>query len=249
MSGHSKWHSIRHKKAKEDQKRGKIFSRLIRELQIAARLGGADPESNPRLRQAVMTAKAANMPNDNIERAIKKGAGGGEADAIEEISFEGYGPAGVALMVETMTDNRKRTVAEVRHVLDRHNGKMGEAGCVSWMFEKRGLIVVEKEAGDEDTVMEAALDAGADDVQDAGESWEVITDPQEFEAVKKTFDDKGIPVTMAQVSMIPQTTVKLSGKDAEQMIKLMEAFEDHDDVQNVYANFDISDEEMERLSA
>ncbi len=249
MSGHSKWHSIRHKKAKEDAKRGKIFTRLIRELQIAARLGGADPESNPRLRQAIITAKAANMPNDNIDRAIKKGAGESGSDSFEEISFEGYGPGGVALLVETMTDNRNRTVAEVRHLLDRHNGKMGETGCVSWMFEKRGIITVDKEDGDEDAVMEAALDAGAEDVKDEGGIWEVVTEQGDFETVKEAFDEKGIEVSMAEVTMIPQTTVELSGKEAEQMLKLMDSLEEHDDVQNVYANFDISEEEMEKLSA
>lgn len=248
MSGHSKWHSIRHKKAKEDAKRGKIFTKLIRELQTAARIGGPDQEANPRLRQAVIAAKAANMPNDNIDRAIKKGAGSDEADAYEEITFEGYGPAGVALLVATMTDNRKRTVAEIRHILDRHNGKMGETGCVSWMFEKHGLFVVDKEDSDEDSVMETAIDAGADDVRDNGVAWEVVTASADFEKVKDALDRAGIPVSMAEISMIPQTTVDLSGKEADQMIRLMEALEDHDDVQNVYANFDISEEEMEKLS-
>jgi len=248
MSGHSKWHSIRHKKAKEDAKRGKIFNRLIRELQIAAR-AGADPEGNPRLRTAIAAAKQANMPNDTMERAIKKGAGGEEGADLEEITFEGYGPGGTALMIETMTDNRNRTVAEVRHLMDRYNGKMGEAGCVSWMFEKRGVILVDKDKADEDTVMEVALDAGAEDVEDLGESWQVTTDPSEFEAVRDAFEQKGVPVSFAEASMVPQTTVRLSGKEAEQMLKLVDAIEDHDDVQHVYSNFDISEEEMERLSA
>jgi len=248
MSGHSKWHSIRHKKAKEDAKRGKIFNRLIRELQIAAR-AGADPEGNPRLRTAIAAAKQANMPNDTMERAIKKGAGGEEGAGLEEITFEGYGPGGTALMIETMTDNRNRTVAEVRHLMDRYNGKMGEAGCVSWMFEKRGVILVDKDKADEDTVMEVALDAGAEDVEDLGESWQVTTDPSEFEAVRDAFEQKGVPVSFAEASMVPQTTVRLSGKEAEQMLKLVDAIEDHDDVQHVYSNFDISEEEMERLSA
>jgi YebC/PmpR family DNA-binding regulatory protein len=249
MSGHSKWHSIRHKKAKEDAKRGKIFSKLIRELQVAARAGGPDLDNNPRLRQAVATAKAANMPNDNIERAIKKGAGGGEGQDYDEITFEGYGPAGVAILIETMTDNRKRTVAEIRHLLDRYNGKMGEAGCVSWMFHKHGLIMIDKDKADEDAVMEVALEAGADDIQDAGDAYEVTTSINDFEAVKQAFDKAGIPVSVAEISMIPQTTVALAGKEASQMLKLMDSIEDHDDVQHVYANFDISREEMEKLSA
>ncbi len=248
MSGHSKWHSIRHKKAKEDAKRGKIFTRLIRELTIAARLGGGDPEANPRLRQAVITAKAANMPNDNIDRAIKKGAGGGDGADLEEITFEGYGPAGVAVLVETMTDNRNRTVAEVRHLFDKYAGKLGESGCVSWMFDKKGVLVIEKESADEDSVMEVALEAGADDVKDSKSFWEIITSQSEFEDVQEAFEKAGIALSMAEVSMIPQTTVKLEGKKAEQMLKLMDALEDGDDVQNVFANFDISEEEMQRLS-
>lgn len=249
MSGHNKWSSIKHKKAKEDARRGKIFTKLIRELQVAARTGGADPESNPRLRQAIVSAKSANMPNDNIDRAIKKGAGGSEGADYEEITFEGYGPAGVALLVKTLTDNRNRTVAEIRHLLDRHNGKMGETGCVSWMFEKRGLIVVEKDQAGEDVVMEIALEAGAEDVQDMDDSWEITTSVNDFETVREAFEAKGIAVANSEISRIPQTTVNLAGKEAEQMIRLMDSLEDHDDVQNVYANFDISAEEMERLSA
>jgi YebC/PmpR family DNA-binding regulatory protein len=249
MSGHSKWHSIRHKKAKEDAKRGKVFSKLIRELQVAAKAGGPDLENNPRLRQAVATAKAANMPNDNIERAIKKGAGGGEGQDYDEIALEGYGPAGVAILVETMTDNRNRTVAEIRHLLDRYNGKMGAAGCVSWMFQKHGLIMIDRDQADEDAVMEVALEAGADDIQDSEDLYEVTTSINDFEAVKQAFDKAGIPVAVAEISMIPQTTVALAGKEASQMLKLMDSIEDHDDVQHVYANFDISAEEMEKLSA
>jgi YebC/PmpR family DNA-binding regulatory protein len=249
MSGHSKWSSIKHKKGKEDAKRGKIFTKIIRELAIAARTGGPDPDNNARLRQAISAAKAANMPNANVERAIKKGAGGEEGGTLEEIMFEGYGPSGVAMLVETMTDNRNRAVSEIRHLLERHNGHMGETGCVSWMFGKRGLIVIEKDKASEDTVMEIALDAGADDVTDEGEVFEVTTGVTAFEAVKDAFEKKGIAMLEAKLSMIPQTTVKLSGKSAEQMIKLMDSLEDHDDVQNVYANFEISDEEMEKLSA
>ena len=249
MSGHSKWSSIKHKKGKLDAKRGKVFTKIIRELLIAARAGGPDPGSNSRLRQAIASAKAANMPNANVERAIKKGAGGEEGGTLEEIMFEGYGPAGVALLVETMTDNRNRTVSEVRHMLESHNGKMGETGCVSWMFSKRGLIVIEKDKAAEDMVMELALEAGADDVVDAGDVFEVTTGINDFEAVKAAFEKKAIPMLESTLSMVPQTTVKLTGKSAEQMVKLMDALEDQDDVQNVYANFDIPGEELEKLSA
>jgi len=249
MSGHSKWHSIRHKKAKEDAKRGKIFTRLIRELVTAARLDGGDPELNPRLRQAIITAKAANMPNDNIDRAIKKGAGGEDGADLDEITFEGYGPAGVAVLVETMTDNRNRTVAEVRHVFDKYNGKLGAAGCVAWMFDKKGLITVEKSEAGEDAVMEAALDSGADDVTDEGEVFEVTTSFADFEKVKAAFDEAGIKTEVAEITMIPQTMVKLTGKDIARMIKLMDNLEDMDDAQHVYANFDIPEEEMEKLTA
>lgn len=248
MSGHNKWSTIKHKKGKADARRGKIFSKLIKELTVAARMGG-DPEMNPRLRQAISLSKAANMPNDNIDRAIKKGAGGTEGAQYEEISFDGYGPAGVAVLVEAMTDNRNRTVADVRHIFDKYNGKLGEAGCVSWMFEKRGLIILEKQICDEDTVMEVALDAGADDITDSGDVWEILTSLVEFENVKKGFDDKGIAYITAELSMIPQTTIDLSGKDVQKMLKLMDMLEDSDDVQHVYANFDISEEEMEKLSA
>ncbi|MFO8055743.1 MAG: YebC/PmpR family DNA-binding transcriptional regulator [bacterium] len=239
---------MRHKKGREDAKRGKIFTKLIRELSIAARLGGSDPESNPRLRQAIDAAKSSNMPNDNIERAIKKGAGGADGAAYEEVNFEGYGPAGVAVLVEAQTDNRNRTVSELRHFFDRYNGKLGEAGCVSWMFDKRGLIMIDKSDADEDTVMDIALDAGAEDIRGEGDFWEVLTSTDDYESVKQAFDAKGVP-HQGRIAMIPQTTVQLSGKSAEQMLKLMEALEDLDDVQNVWANFDIPDEEMERLSA
>jgi YebC/PmpR family DNA-binding regulatory protein len=248
MSGHSKWHSIRHKKGREDAKRGKIFTKLIRELSIAARLGGPDPESNPRLRQAIDAAKSANMPNDNIDRAIKKGAGGTDGADYEEVTFEGYGPAGVAVLVETQTDNRNRTVSEVRHFFDRYNGKMGETGCVSWMFDKRGLVMIDKSEADEDTVMDIALDAGAEDIKGEGDFWEVHTSLEDYETVKQAFEAARIP-NRSQIAMVPQTTVELTGKSAEQMIKLMDALEDLDDVQNVWANFDIPDEEMEKLSA
>jgi YebC/PmpR family DNA-binding regulatory protein len=249
MSGHSIWHSIKHKKAKEDAKRGKIFTRCIRELATAARVGGPDPDMNPRLRTAIAAAKAANMPNDNIERAIRKGAGLEEGTAYEEITFEGYGPQGVAIIVEALTDNRNRTVAETRHVFDKYGGKMGEAGCVSWMFDKKGVLYVDKTAADEDRITEAALEAGAEDVKDEGASWMVTTAAADFETVRTAFDEKGIPYSDAEITMLPQTYVKLTGKDAEKMLRLMDYLEDLDDAQHVYANFDISDEEMEKLSA
>jgi len=249
MSGHNKWSSIKHKKAKEDAKRGKVFNKLIRELVVAAKEGGGDMDSNPRLRTAVSTAKQANMPNDNIDRAIKKGAGGGEGTDLEEIIFEGYGPAGVALMVHTMTDNRNRTVAEIRHLMDKYGGKLGESGCVFWMFDKKGVIEIEADAADEDTVMEIALEAGADDVESGETSYEIVTAPEDFDNVREAFEKAGVPMAVAEISMVPQTTVELSGKEAERMIKLMDYLEDHDDAQAVYANFDISEEEMEKLSA
>jgi YebC/PmpR family DNA-binding regulatory protein len=249
MSGHSKWASIKHKKGKEDAKRGRIFTRLIREISVAARMGGGDPDANPRLRQVISAARAANMPSDNITRAIKKGTGELEGMTFEEGMYEGYGPGGVAIMLEILTDNKNRSVSDIRRTFSKHGGNMGEAGCVAWMFQKKGMIVVEKEQADEDTMMEVALDAGAEDINDSESTWEVITAPEDLETVKGAMDEKGIKYTLAELSMIPQSTVKLSGKEAEQMLKLMEDLEDSDDVQHVYANFDISEEEMERLSA
>jgi len=249
MSGHSKWASIKHKKGKEDAKRGRIFTKLIREISIAARLGGGDPDANPRLRAVIATAKAANMPNDNITRAIKKGTGELEGVTYEEGLYEGYGPGGVAVLVEIMTDNKNRSASDIRRIFSKHNGSMGESGCVSWMFQKQGLIVVDKENADEDTLMEVILDAGGEDINDSESAWEVVTSPEDFEKVKAAVEEKGIRYTLAELSMIPQTTIKLSGKEAEQMLKLMESLEDSDDVQNVYANFDIAEEEMERLTA
>jgi len=249
MSGHSKWASIKHKKGKEDARRGKVFTKIMREITVAARMAGGDPNMNPRLRTAIGSAKSAQMPKENIDRAIKKGTGELEGATYEEFTLEGYGPAGVALLVEVMTDNRNRAVAEIRHLLDRHNGKMGEVGCVSWMFDQRGLLVVEKTAADENLVMEVALEAGADDVKDSGSVFEVLTNAADFEKVKGAFDGKGIAYTLAEISRYPQTTVTLTGKNAESMLKLMEVLEDADDVQNVYANFDISEKEMEKLTA
>ena len=250
MSGHSKWHSIRHKKAREDAKRGKVFTKLIRELTISARIGGGDPAMNPRLRTAVDRAKAENMPNDNIERAIKKGTGELEGVRYEEYTYEGYGPGGIAILVEVMTDNKNRCTAEVRHIFSKQNGNLGENGCVSWIFEKKGYLTVSAENIDEETLMEVALEAGAEDiVEDSEENlFEVYTSPEDFNAVKDALDAKEIAYESADVTMIPKNTVKLSGKEAEQALRLMDAMEDNDDVQQVYANFDISKEVMESLN-
>jgi len=249
MSGHSKWSSIKHKKGLADAKRGKIFTKLIKEITTAARMGGGDPETNPRLRLAIQQAKAENMPKDNIERAIKKGIGALEGgESYEEHTYEGYGPGGVAILVETLTDNKKRTTADIRHILSRFNGNLGEAGCVAWLFQKKGYISFDKKTADEDKLMEIALDAGAEDISDDGNVLEVITSVQNFERVKKIFDDNKMQYMVAEISMVPQTSVKLEGKNAETMLKLMEALEDSDDVQKVYANFDIAPEEMERIS-
>ncbi|MHB8769415.1 MAG: YebC/PmpR family DNA-binding transcriptional regulator [Syntrophales bacterium] len=249
MSGHSKWSTIKRKKGAIDSKRGKIFTKLIKEITLAARLGGGDIEGNARLRSAVLAAKEENMPKDNIDRAIKKGTG--ELDggaAYEEVTYEGYGPAGVAVIVEVMTDNKNRTVAEIRHIFSKHGGNLGENGCVAWMFDKKGSIVLDKKTVTEDELMEVALEAGADDVRDQGTEWEVVTEPTAFEAVKKAIDQKGWKYLEARVGMIPQNTVDLEAGRAEQMLRLMEKLEDNDDVQNVYANFDISDEVMEKVS-
>jgi YebC/PmpR family DNA-binding regulatory protein len=249
MSGHSKWSTIKHKKGAADARRGKIFTKLIKEITTAARMGGGDVEANSRLRVAVLKAKAENMTKDNIEKAIKRGTAtmeGGEA--YEEYIYEGYGPGGTAVLVEALTDNKMRTSADVRHCFSKHNGNLAEAGSVSWLFSKKGYISFDKTTVDEDLVMELALDAGAEDVREDDGVIEVITDLAGFEKVKKAFDQKKMTYVVAEVSMIPQTSVKLEGKHAETMLKLMEALEDSDDVQAVHANFDISSEELERLS-
>jgi YebC/PmpR family DNA-binding regulatory protein len=248
MSGHSKWSSIKHKKGAADAKRGKIFTKLIKELTVAARLGGGDPGGNPRLRTAILAAKAENMPKDNIERAIKKGTGELEGVSYEEVSYEGYGPGGVAMLIECLTDNKNRAVSDIKHMMDRHGGSLGEPGCVSWMFEQKGLIIVDKEKIDEEKLLDLALESGAEDVKEGEQEFEVLISPADFEAVKQAFDDAQISYSLAEVSMVPQNTVNLEGKKAEQMIKLMEALEDNDDISNVYANFDIPDEVMEALS-
>lgn len=250
MSGHSKWSSIKHKKGAADAKRGKIFTKLIREITTAARIGGADPESNSRLRVAIDNAKAENMPKDNIERAVKKGAGALDgAESYEEYVYEGYGPGGVAILIETLTDNKKRTTAEVRHILSRLNGNLGEVGCVSWLFSKKGFMSFDKKTVDSDKIMELALDAGAEDISDDENEIEVYTEISNFENLKKVFENNKINYIVAEMSMIPQNFIKLEGKNAETMLKLMEALEDSDDVQKVYANFDIDAAEMERLTS
>ncbi len=252
MSGHNKWSSIKHKKARVDAQRGKLFSKLIREIQVAARMGGGNPETNPRLRAVIDKAKAANMPQDNIIRAIKKGTGELDDGArYEEVIYEGYGPNGVAVMVKALTDNKRRTAAEVRHVFSKYGGSLGETGCVSWLFDERGYFLFSKDEVDPDEVMEIALDAGALDIKEPEDDniIEVVTEVKDYDSVKKAFDDAGIKYVNAEITMIPQTQVKVSGKAAEQMLKLMEALEDLDDVDSVYANFDISAEEMEKLAS
>lgn len=249
MSGHSKWSSIKHKKGAADAKRGRIFTRIIREISVAARAGGGDPDGNPRLRTAIAAAKAENMPKDNIDRAIKKGTGELEGTHYEESVLEGYGPNGVAILVDLMTDNKNRTIAELRHAFTKYNGNIGSTGCVAWMFDKKGLISFDKEKVDEDKLMEVALDSGAEDINDEGTTLEVITDPNNFEAVKEALDKNGLQYIYAKISMIPQNTVKLNEKEAEQVLKLMEALEDSDDVQSVNANFDIPDDIMEKITS
>ncbi len=246
MSGHSKWHTIKHKKGALDAKRGKVFTKLIKEITVAARTGGTgDIDANARLRKAVTDAKAANMPNDTIDRAIKRGTGELEGVNYEEITYEGYGIGGVAVLIETMTDNRNRTVAELRHLFSKNGGNLGEAGSVAWMFDKKGYIVIDKEAKNEDELFEIALEAGAEDMQDDGDSFEILTAPENFDNVNEAVKMADIEPQAAEVSMIPQNYIHLEGADAAQMLKLFEAIEDHDDVQNVYANFDIDESEME----
>ncbi len=249
MSGHSKWSSIKHKKGAADAKRGKMFTKIIREISVAARFGGGDPEGNPRLRTAIAAAKGVNMPKDNIERAIKKGTGELEGAHYEESVCEGYGPNGVAILVNLMTDNKNRTLAEVRHAFSKHNGNIGTTNCVAWMFDKKGLIAFEKGKVDEEKLMEVALDAGAEDINDEGTTLEVVTDAKDFETVRDALDKNGLEYLFAKNTMVPQNTVKLDVKEAEQTLKLLEALEDSDDVQDVYANFDIPDEIMEKISS
>ena len=250
MSGHSKWATTKRKKAAIDAKRGKMFTKITKEITVAARMGGGDPDGNPRLRTAVDKAKGVSMPQDNIKRAIQKGTGELPGVAYEEITYEGYGPGGVAIIVEVMTDNRNRTVSEVRHIMEKLGKGMGENGCVSWMFHKKGYLVVNKAKADEEKLMGLALDAGAEDMQAEDDTFVITTAPADFEKVKKALDGAGIATEVAEVTMVPQTTVKIEGqKEAAQMLRLMETLEDNDDVQNVYANFDIPDEVMSAVGA
>ena len=248
MSGHSKWATIKHKKGALDAKRGKIFTRLIKEITIAAKNGGGDADSNPRLRGAVAAAKAENMPADNIKRAIQRGTGELPGATYEEFSLEGYGPGGVAILIDINTDNRNRTVSEIRHVFQKNGGNMAEAGAVSWMFHKKGDIAVPKSAAKEDDLMGIVLEAGADDLRDDGENWEVLTDPHSYEAVVEAVKKAGIQPASASVAMIPQNYIKLEGPAATQMIRLIEALEEHDDVQNVHSNFDIDQKLLEEVA-
>jgi YebC/PmpR family DNA-binding regulatory protein len=248
MSGHSKWSTIKRKKEKADAARGRAFSKLIKEITIAAREGGGDPEGNARLRTAIATAKAANMPSQNIDKAIKRGTGELPGVSIEEIIYEGYGPGGVAMLVDCVTDNRNRTTAEVRRAFSKHGGNMGSAGCVAWMFSPKGVIIVDRAKADEDTILSIALDAGAEDVRSDEDTYEILSELGNFDDVKKAIESKGIEYASAERTKIPQTTVRLAGKQAEQMLRLMEAIEELDDVQNVYANFDIPEEVMISLA-
>ncbi|HEY9142347.1 MAG TPA: YebC/PmpR family DNA-binding transcriptional regulator [Bryobacteraceae bacterium] len=246
MSGHSKWATIKHKKAATDAKRGKAFTRIIKEITIAARSGG-DPDGNPRLRSAVLAAKAASMPSDNIKKAIMRGTGEIEGGQIEEVMFEGYGPGGAAVLVNVATDNRNRTVSELRHVFSKNGGNLGEQGCVAWMFERKSQIYVAGEKAGEDQLMNVALEAGGDDLRQEGESWEILSAPEAHEAVLKALEAAGIPVEDASIGMVPKNLVKLEGKNAAGMLRLNDALEEHEDVQNVYSNFDIDEKEMEAL--
>lgn len=248
MSGHSKWASIKHKKGAVDAKRGKVFTKLIKEITVATRMGGKDPEANARLRTAIAAAKAENMPKENIERGIKKGTGELEGSTYEEAIYEGYGPGGVAVLVEVLTDNKNRAVADVRHLFERHGGSLGAAGCVAWMFSQKGLVVLPRDQTDEERLFEVALEAGAEDIKEGEKEFEVITDPSLFEQIKAAIEDAELTPILAEITMIPKTTTNLEGKHAQQMLTLMEVLEDNDDVNHVYANFDISDEVMEAIS-
>ena len=244
MSGHSKWSSIKHKKGAADAKRGKIFTKIIKEITVATRIGGGDPDGNPRLRTAIMGAKSKNMPVDNITRAIKKGTGELEGIQYEEHTYEGYGPGGAAIFLEAMTDNKNRTVSEIRAALGKAGGNLGENGCVGWMFEKKGLITVKAEAKSEDELMELAIDAGADDLQTVDEQYEITTAVENFEAVRKALEDAGVTMELAEITRIPQNTVSIDEKKGKALLKLMDILDDHDDIQKAYSNFDISDEVM-----
>src|SRR5213076_3174023 len=245
MSGHSKWHSIKHKKGAADAKRGKIFTRIIKELTVAARAGGGDPDSNPRLRTIIADAKANNMPADNIKRAIRRGTGEEPGVSYEEAQYEAYGPGGAAMIIDVLTDNKNRTAGEIRHLLEKHGGNLAAPNAVAWMFHKMGYIVIEKAKAEEEKLMSAVLEAGADDMQDDDDNWEVLSTPESFQAVRDAVKGLGIEPASAQVSMIPQNYVKLEGKPAQQMVRLMDALDEHDDVQHVWSNFDIEEKEIE----
>ena len=247
MSGHSKWATIKHKKAALDAKRGKVFTRLIKEIMIAARSGG-DPDANPRLRTAIVAAKAVSMPADNIKRAVMRGTGELEGGQIDEIMFEGYGPGGAAVLVNVATDNRNRTVSEIRHVFSKNGGNLGEQGSVAWMFERKSQILIEKDKAGEDQLMNIVLDAGADDLRDDGESWTVLSAPESHEAVLQAIQRAGVTTESAEIAMVPKNLIKLEGKNAQGMLRLSEALEEHDDVQNVYSNFDVDEKELEALA-
>jgi YebC/PmpR family DNA-binding regulatory protein len=245
MSGHSKWHTIKHKKGAADAKRGRIFTRIIKELTIAARNGGGDPDMNPRLRTVIADAKQQNMPAENIRRAIRRGTGEEEGVHYEEVTYEGYGPGGVAILVDTLTDNRNRTVGEIRHTFAKYGGNLGEANSVAWMFEKKGHLVVSKDKASEDVLMATVLDAGADDMRDDGSAWEIVSPPDAHQAVLDAVKALGVEPDTAGIAMLPQNYVKLEGRSAQQMLKLMEALEDHDDTRNVWSNFDVEEKEIE----
>ncbi|HNS31736.1 MAG TPA: YebC/PmpR family DNA-binding transcriptional regulator [bacterium] len=249
MSGHSKWHSIKHKKMATDAKRGKMFTKFIREIMMASKTGGGNPDTNPRLRMVIDKAKSFNMPNDNIQRAIKKGSGEDGGVTFEQVTYEGYGPGGVALFVEVLTDNKNRSASEIRSIFSKHNGNLGGAGSVAWIFERKGVINVGKDKIGEDELMEIALEAGAEDMTLEGDVYEIIVMPEKFEEVKNTLTSKKIEISDANVSFVPKNTVKVEGKAAEQVLKLLETLEDHDDVQAAYANFDISDEVLESIQS
>lgn len=246
MAGHSKWKNIQHRKNRQDAARGKIFTKLSREIFVAAREGGGDPDTNQRLRLAINKAKAANVPNDNIERTLKKASGETGSTSYEEVTYEGYGPAGVAVLAEVLTDNRNRTAAEIRHIFSKFGGNLGESGCVAWMFSRRGSLVVDREQSpvDEDSMMMLAIDAGAEDFAADTDSYDITTSMEDFETVKKKLEEEGLTFTTAEMTMVPQNTVQLTGEDVQKMLNLMEALDDNDDVQNVYANFEIDEAEL-----
>ncbi len=249
MAGHSKWANIKRKKGANDAKRGKIFTKLIREIQVAAKLGGPDADANPRLRDAITEAKSNNVPKDTIERAIKRGSGDQDGAQFESISYEGYGPAGVAILIDTLTDNRNRTVADIRAAMTRNHGNLGESGSVAWIFEKKGVLVIQAKATTEEELMEWTLEAGAEDIKNENDVFEVLTDPQLFSDVKEVLDQKKIPIESASLEMIPKNTVPVSGEDADHLFKLIDVLEDLDDVQKVYANFDIDEAELNRVAS